>query len=126
MRVTGLNRNLAEAKKARQDEFYTQLPDIERELKNYRKYFKNKTVYLNCDDPRESQFFHYFSYNFEKLGLKKLIAACYKNQSVDLFSRNDDEQAVYLEYEGDKNGDRVPGPDEIEVKHFEGNGALQS
>lgn len=124
--ATVLNRNLAEAKKARQDEFYTQLPDIERELKHYRKHFKNKTVYLNCDDPRESQFFHYFSYNFEKLGLKKLIAACYKSKSADLFSQNEDERAVYLEYEGDKDGDRIPGPDEIEVKHFEGNGDFRS
>lgn len=126
MASRNLNKNLVEAKKARQDEFYTQLPDIERELKRYRRHFKDKVVYLNCDDPRESQFFHYFSYNFEKLGLKKLIAACYKSQSADLFSQNDAEQAVYLEYEGDKDGDRIPGPDEIEVKHFKGDGDFRS
>lgn len=121
-----LNRNLAAAKKARQDEFYTQLPDIERELKHYRNHFRGKTIYLNCDDPRESQFFHYFSYNFEKLGLKKLIAACYRSRDTDLFSAGDSEQAVYLEYSGDTDGDLVPGVDEIEVKHFEGDGDFRS
>jgi len=70
------NRNLQNAKKAKKDEFYTQLSDIERELKHYKKHFRGKVVYCNCDDPRISNFFHYFSYNFEKLGLKKLIATC--------------------------------------------------
>jgi len=118
--------SLLEAKKAKADEFYTQLSDIERELKHYKRYFKGKVVYLNCDDPRESEFFHYFSFNFEKLGLKKLIAACYKSQNVDLFSREDAKQAVYLEYEGDKDGDRIPGRDEIEVKYFNGDGDFRS
>ncbi|WP_193058647.1 adenine-specific methyltransferase EcoRI family protein [Glutamicibacter arilaitensis] len=126
MASKGLNSNLSDAKNSRQDEFYTQLPDIEREMKHYRKHFKGKTVYLNCDDPRGSQFFHYFSYNFEKLGLKKLIASCYKSQDVDLFSQKDAEQAVYLEYEGDRDGDRIPGPDEIEVKQFAGDGDFRS
>lgn len=118
--------SLGDAKAAKQDEFYTQLSDIEKELRHYRKHFRDKVVYLNCDDPRESQFFHYFSYNFEKLGLKKLIAACYKSQDVDLFSQEDSEQAVYLEYEGDRDGDRIPGRDEIEVKYFEGDGDFRS
>ncbi|WP_299306173.1 adenine-specific methyltransferase EcoRI family protein [uncultured Brachybacterium sp.] len=119
-------RHLNAAKGAKQDEFYTELSDIEKELRHYRRHFKGKVVYLNCDDPRESQFFHYFSYNFEKLGLKKLIAACYKSQDVDAFSRGDTSKAVYLEYEGDKDGDRLPGRDEIEVKHFQGNGDFRS
>ena len=85
------NKNLNEAKFNKKDEFYTQLSDIERELKHYKKHFKGKVVYCNCDDPRVSNFFHYFSYNFEKLGLKKLIATCYKNQSMDLFSQNNSE-----------------------------------
>lgn len=119
-------RSLGSAKAAKDDEFYTQLSDIEKELRHYKKHFKGKTVYLNCDDPRESQFFHYFSYNFEKLGLKKLIAACYKSQNVDLFSTEDSEEAVYLEYEGDKDGDRVPGRDEIQVQVFEGDGDFRS
>lgn len=118
--------SLGSAKAAKQDEFYTQLSDIEKELRHYRKHFKGKVVYLNCDDPRESQFFYYFSYNFEKLGLKKLIAACYKSQDVDLFSTGSAEKAVYLEYEGDKDGDRVPGRDEVEVKEFRGDGDFRS
>lgn len=119
-------RSLGEAKAAKDDEFYTQLSDIEKELRHYKKHFKGKVVYLNCDDPRESEFFHYFSYNFEKLGLKKLIAACYKSQNMDLFSTEDSEQAVYLEYEGDKDGDRIPGRDEIEVQTFKGDGDFRS
>lgn len=119
-------RSLGSAKAAKDDEFYTQLSDIEKELRHYRKHLKDKVVYLNCDDPRESQFFQYFSYNFEKLGLKKLIAGCYKSQDVDLFSREDSERAVYLEYEGDRDGDRIPGRDEIEVKCFNGDGDFRS
>lgn len=118
--------SLGSAKAAKQDEFYTQLSDIEKELRHYRKHFKGKVVYLNCDDPRESQFFHYFSHNFEKLGLKKLIAACYKSQNVDLFSTGESERAIYLEYTGDKDGDRLPGRDEIEVQFFEGDGDFRS
>ena len=64
------NKNLHNAKKGKNDEFYTQLSDIERELKHYKHHFKDKVVYCNCDDPRVSNFFHYFSYNFDKLGLK--------------------------------------------------------
>lgn len=61
------NKNLHKASKAKNDEFYTQLSDISNEMKNYKNHFKNKTVFCNCDDPRISNFFHYFSYNFEKL-----------------------------------------------------------
>src|SRR5207248_962769 len=86
----------ATGKEAREDEFYTQLPDIERELRHYKKHFAGTVAYLNCDDPRVSNFFHYFSYNFEKLGLKKLIATCYKSQNADLFSQNDSEHAINL------------------------------
>ena len=121
-----LNTSLTNASKAKQDEFYTQLSDIEKEVKHYKKHFKNKVVYCNCDDPRVSNFFHYFSYNFEKLGLKKLIATCYKNQSVDLFSQNNKEQAIYLEYDGDKNGNFEPDPEEIGIKILNGNGDFRS
>lgn len=119
-------RSLGAAKAAKDDEFYTQLTDIEKEVRHYKKHFRGKVVYLNCDDPRESEFFHFFSHQFERLGLKKLIAACYKSQNVDLFSREDSEQAVYLEYDGDKDGDRIPGPDEVEVRYFEGDGDFRS
>jgi hypothetical protein len=120
------NEKLDAAKKAKLDEFYTQLPDIERELKNYKKYFKGKVVYCNCDDPRVSNFFHYFSYNFEKLGLKKLITTCYKNQQRDLFSQHDSEQAIYLEYDGDRSDNRVPDPEEIGVHALKGDGDFRS
>jgi len=120
------NALLNEAKKAKKDEFYTQLSDISNELKNYRKHFKDKVVYCNCDDPRVSNFFQYFALNFEKLGLKKLIATCYKNQSMDLFSQNDSEQAIYLEYFGDKNGNNLPDPEEIGIKPLKGDGDFRS
>ena len=120
------NKNLQEAKTNKKDEFYTQLSDIERELKYYKKHFKDKVVYCNCDDPRVSNFFHYFSYNFEKLGLKKLVATCYKNQNMDLFSQNDAEQAIYLEYTGDKNRNNIPDPAEIGIKKLKGDGDFRS
>ena len=117
---------LKSAKKSKKDEFYTQLSDIEKELKHYKKFLKGKVVYCNCDDPRVSNFFHYFSYNFEKLGLKKLITTCYKNQSMDLFSQNDSEQAILLEYNGDKNGNNIPDPEEIGIIHLQGDGDFRS
>lgn len=120
------NKNLHKAKSSKKDEFYTQLPDIENELKNYKEHFKNKIIYCNCDDPRVSNFFHYFSYNFEKLQLKKLITTCYKSQSADLFSQNDSERAIYLEYNGDKNGNNVPDIDEIGIHYLDGDGDFRS
>lgn len=96
------NKNLNDAIKAKKDEFYTQLSDIEKELKYYKDAFKGKVVLCNCDDPRVSNFFHYFAYNFERLGLKKLITTCYKNQNMDLFTENKLEQAISLEYFGTK------------------------
>lgn len=126
MQKRKLNKSLNKAKKQKTDEFYTQLYDIEKELKHYRNHFKDKVVYCNCDDPRVSNFFHYFSYNFEKLGLKRLIATCYKNQERDLFSQNNSEQAIYLEYTGDKNGNNVPDPEEIGIIPLKGDGDFRS
>ena len=120
------NKNLNQAKNAKKDEFYTQLVDIENELKHYKEHFKDKVVLCNCDDPRVSNFFHYFSYNFEKLGLKKLITTCYKNQERDLFSQNNSERAIWLEYNGDKNNNRVPDPNEIGINYFQGDGDFRS
>lgn len=120
------NKTLQQAKKAKSDEFYTVLSDIENELKHYRKHFRGKVVFCNCDDPRVSNFFHYFSYNFEKLGLRKLITTCYKNQSMDMFSRHDDEKAIFLEYEGDKNNNNVPDLEEIGIQHLNGDGDFRS
>jgi len=121
-----LNKNLNKAKSSKKDEFYTQLTDIEKEMKHYKSHFKGKVVYCNCDDPRVSNFFHFFSYNFEKLGLKKLIATCYKNQELDLFSQNESEQAIYLEYEGNKSGNNIPNKEEIVVKQMNGDGDFRS
>jgi hypothetical protein len=121
-----LNRSLHAAKATKQDEFYTQLSDIEKELRHYTKHFKGKTVLCNCDDPKVSNFFHYFSHNFEKLRLKKLITTCYKNCDADLFSRNTAESGVYLEYDGDKNDNRVPDPDEIGIHNLKGDGDFRS
>ena len=120
------NKNLNKAKGAKKDEFYTQLEDINNELRHYREHFRGKTVLCNCDDPRVSNFFTYFAYNFEFLGLKKLITTCYKNQNINLFSQNKSEQAVYLVYEGDKNGDHIPNAEEIGVKPLKGDGDFRS
>lgn len=126
MAKTAQNKNLHQAKNNKKDEFYTQLSDIENELRHYKEHFKDRVVYCNCDDPRVSNFFHYFSYNFEHLGLKKLIATCYKNQNADLFSQNDSEKAIYLEYTGDKNGNSVPDPEEIGIIELKGDGDFRS
>ena len=121
-----LNKNLHSAKSNKKDEFYTQLADIENELKHYRHHFKGKTVFCNCDDPRVSNFFHYFSHRFESLGLNKLITTCYKNQDMDLFSTHESEKAVMLVYEGDKNGDRIPNAEEIGITELQGDGDFRS
>lgn len=76
------NTSLRNANKAKQDEFYTQLTDIENELKHYKEHFIGKIVFCNCDDPYESNFFKYFAMNFNHLGLKKLIATCYDNSPI--------------------------------------------
>ena len=76
------NKSLTAAARAKQDEFYTQLTDIEKELRYYKKHFKDKTVLCNCDDPFESNFFKYFVLNFNRLGLKKLIATCYTGSPI--------------------------------------------
>ena len=120
------NSSLHKAAATKADEFYTHLPDIEKELQHYKPHFKDKIVYCNCDDPRISNFFNYFSINFEHLGLKKLITTCYKNRDWNLFSTEKSENAVYLEYEGDKNNNRVPDPEEIGVHNLKGDGDFRS
>lgn len=76
------NRNLNAAKRAKKDEFYTQLPDIERELHHYWPHFRGKTVLCNCDDPYESNFFKYFALRFNQLGLRRLLCTCYNGSPV--------------------------------------------
>lgn len=120
------NSALTAAKAAKKDEFYTQLTDIEKELAHYKEHFRGKTVLCNCDDPRVSNFFKYFTLNFEYLGLKRVIATCYKSQSVDLFSTHDCEQAVYQIYDGDRDGNNMPDESEIAVKPLKGDGDFRS
>ena len=120
------NRNLHAAKTNKKDEFYTQLSDIENELRHYTDHFRGKTIYCNCDDPRVSNFFHYFAYNFRILGLKKLITTCYKNQQMDMFSQNDSERAIYLEYDGTENETAVPDAEDIGIHYLEGDGDFRS
>jgi hypothetical protein len=74
---------LEKAKKNKADEFYTQLPDIEAEMRHYQEQFRGKVIFCNCDDPYESNFFKYFALNFNFLGLKKLIATCYTESPVE-------------------------------------------
>ena len=121
-----LNRSLRAAAGSKKDEFYTQLSDIEKELRHYTKHFKNKIVLCNCDDPKVSNFFHYFAHNFERLRLKKLITTCYKNCDADLFSKSAAERGIYLEYNGDKNDNRVPNSDDIGIHQLKGDGDFRS
>ncbi len=76
------NTNLHAAKRAKNDEFYTQLCDIEDEMRHYWPHFEGKVILCNCDDPYESNFFKYFALNFNKLKLKKLIATCYSGSPI--------------------------------------------
>lgn len=90
-----LNNRLHIARAGKKDEFYTQITDIEKELSHYKGHFKDKVVFCNCDDPEESNFWRYFSLNFEHLGLKKLIATHYE----------EDKPSYKLEITGDRNHD---------------------
>ncbi len=110
------NTNLHAANKAKNDEFYTQLDDIAKELKYYKDYFRDKVVFCNCDDPYESNFFKYFALNFNALGLRKLIATCYNGSPVsgnelllDFGTTVDDPKKIAYKVEitevSDKNGD---------------------
>lgn len=123
--MANVNSGLQTAKRNKKDEFYTQISDIERELRHYRKQFKDKVVYCNCDDPYISAFFEYFTKNFEFLGLKKLITTCYKSKRMDLFSQNDSEVAIKLEYTGGA-PNSLPTPDDIGITQLKGDGDFRS
>ena len=118
------NRLLQKAKKSKSDEFYTQLCDIERELQYYQNCFVDKVVYCNCDDPRTSNFFRYFAINFHKLGLRKLIASCYIEDTRDLFSSVESEKGYYCEYSGEY-GNQFD-PDNVQIVYFKGDGDFRS
>lgn len=124
MARTATNRILQKAKKSKSDEFYTQLSDIESELRHYKSHFKDKVVFCNCDDPQISNFFNYFASNFKELGLKKLIAACYKKQERDLFNIEEDKNGFFYEYTGDQNEKIKPSSDDI--IYFKGDGDFRS
>lgn len=116
---------LRKAKKNKNDEFYTQLEDIERELQHYGTHFKDKVILCNCDDPTISNFYKYFAINFKQLGLKKLIAACYKEQIFDLFNLDSEaSRGFYYEYTGKESESIIPSIDEVIL--FKGNGDFRS
>ena len=108
--------NLHRARANKNDEFYTQLSDIENEMKHYKKHFKNKIIFCNCDDPKESNFFQYFMLNFTKLGIKKLITTHYR----------DDEPSYKLELNGDINIDGKINFDDIIKTPLKQNGDFRS
>ncbi|MDR3313745.1 MAG: adenine-specific methyltransferase EcoRI family protein, partial [Oscillospiraceae bacterium] len=111
---------LGNARKAKQDEFYTQLSDIEAEMHHYWEQFRGKVIFCNCDDPYESNFFKYFAMNFKFLGLKKLIATCYAgspiaNTQLSLFDDESEENKTT----------RAPHKIVInEVEDYNGDGAV--
>lgn len=120
------NRDFQQARQAKKDEFYTSLSDIELELQHYVEHFRDKVVYCNCDDPRASNFFRYFYANFKALGLKKLITTCYRSQETDIFTGDETDQAVYLEYIGDNRDGGLPAANELGVETLSGDGDFRS
>lgn len=110
------NANLSNAKRAKSDEFYTRLEDIELELKAYKNHFAGKVVYCNCDDARESNFFRFFQKKFNDYGLKKLITTSY----------NENGHGSVLVYEGDTNGNGKLDEHEVKVSELKGNGDFRS
>ena len=118
------NKLLQKAKESKSDEFYTQLSDIEKELKHYKDQFKDKIIYCNCDDPQISNFFKYFASNFKELGLKKIIASCYRKQNRDLFNTEEFESGFFYEYSSAK-GEKIK-PSSNEIIYFKGDGDFRS
>ena len=118
------NKLLQKAKESKSDEFYTQLSDIESELQHYKGHFKDKVVFCNCDDPRISNFFNYFASNFKELGLKKLIASCYRKQERNLFNTEKFENGFFYKYSGAK-GEKIK-PSSNDIIHFKGDGDFRS
>ena len=136
------NRSLSSAKKAKQDEFYTQLGDISNELKHYKEQLRGKTIFCNCDDPYESNFFKYFALNFNTLGLEKLIVTSYKKSPIvgtnlspafieGLKPEGKEPCAVEINGVPDQNGDGAIDLTDVEyllkndansVKHLKGGG----
>jgi len=122
----GSVRYLNTAKSGKNDEFYTILSDIEKELRHYTTHFRNKTVLCNCDDPRVSNFFKFFLNSFEKLHLKELITTCYQNDKPDLFSQHKSDKGIYFRYCGEQKGKRLPDASKVKPRDLEGDGDFRS
>lgn len=121
------NRNLHKAKAGKKDEFYTQLADIEKELRYYTSHFKGKTVLCNCDDPRVSNFFRYFALNFHVLGLKRLISTCYMNDNPDLFSQGvETNKSIYSDFDGSFQCNELTDFSRIPYKQLHGDGTYSA
>lgn len=143
------NKDLRNADKNKNDEFYTMLEDVQAEMNYYEDHFKDKVIFCNCDDPYESNFFKYFAMNFNRLGLKKLIATCYWSSPVfgtqlSLFNEdgekiqvNSKEKKAYkveITHIEDMNGDGAINIDDVElllkkrgiVKKMKGDGDFRS
>lgn len=138
------NNNLARAKAAKNDEFYTQLSDIENELRHYKEHFRGKVIFCNCDDPYESNFFKYFAMNFRELGIKKLISTSYATskiafnqlqfdgRDIDIITKKNPYK-IELERVEDINGDGAIDLEDVELmlkkeppKVLEGDGDFRS
>ena len=144
--VSSHKKNLMNAKKNKEDEYYTLLEDIKSELNYYEEFFKGKVVFCNCDDPYESNFFKYFAMNFNRLGLKKLISTCYASSTIVMtqlslfqneeikFTKGKDAFKVEIDHIEDYNGDGVINIDDVEillnkkgiVKKLKGDGDFRS
>ena len=116
LRIMAKNNNLHNAKRQKNDEFYTTRATVELEVNHYKEHFRGKVVYCNCDDPIESEFTRYFAHKFEDWGLKKLISTGYKESG----------HGVMYIYEGDKNGNLVPDRSEWKITELQGNGDFRS
>lgn len=120
------NRGFHDARQAKKDEFYTQLVDIEKELRHYTNHFQDQVVYLNCDDPEVSNFFQYFTMNFSRLGLKKLIATSYVNGNDHGVDHSDTKGAKCIEYTRVDNTEDLPSREQITVRSLTGDGDFRS
>lgn len=110
------NRDMIKANRDKKDEFYTQLSDIEKEMKHYQEQFRDKVIFCNCDDPIDSNFWKYFELNFTKLGLKRLISTHYE----------EDKPSYMLEINRDENGDGLITSKDIIKTKLKQNGDFRS
>lgn len=122
------NKTIEDARRNKNDEFYTQESVIAAEMQHYEDHFRGKTVLCNCDDPFVSEFFNYFAWRFGTLQLKEIITTCYKNTRSDRFSDYQSEQGLVLRYNGHPNPkqDCIPKLADIPVQKLQGDGDFSS